>query len=225
MRRLGYHHLLLLLLLLGRVSPVIAQMQSITTYGGSGGIQTTTISPTYGGGYNYTTFGGPNSGSWEGVSASPGTTVQAAIGAHGSVVPIVSTVPASVVAPAPDPALVSAQIAAANAQELAADFQLLQSLPPAPRRPVAQKPSELHKEIPPPAAYNNNTYGKYAWLHNQLSRDCMKQLATDWQRDSASKPGDMHDPRVLLAYLRLWVRAHPGCLSGKVLNSQVQSTQ
>jgi hypothetical protein len=97
-------------------------------------------------------------------------------------------------------------------------------LPPMPmvrRSAPTATAKETHTEIPPPSNYNN--YGKYAWLHNQLTRDCMKQLATDWQRDSASKPGDMHDPRVLLAYLKLWVRSHPGCLSGKVIGSDAKS--
>ena len=80
----------------------------------------------------------------------------------------------------------------------------------------APVPKSYFKEIPPPAAYINNTYGQYAWLHNQLTADSMKQLAIDWRKDSGSKPGAMHDPKVLLAYLRIWVRSHPGCLSGSV---------
>jgi len=68
-------------------------MQSITSYGGGHGIQTTTISPNGGGGYNYVNWGGLNSGSWGGVTASPGTIVTPAIGPRGGVTPIVSPKP------------------------------------------------------------------------------------------------------------------------------------
>ena len=201
---------ILLLTLLSTFCGVLtgsAQMQTITTYGNNSFPQTTTISPTYGGGYNYSTFGAGGS-HWGGVTASPGTVVTPAIGPGGGIIPIVT----------PKPQVV----------EMVTISAPVYDLPPIPRIQLSapkQATREAHREIPPPAAYNNNTYGKYAWLHNQLSSDSMKQLATDWQRDSASKPGDMHDPRVLLAYLRLWVRSHPGCLTGKVLNLQVQSTQ
>jgi hypothetical protein len=186
-----------------------AQMQSITTYGGTGGLQTTTFSPNGAGGYNYVTWGGPRSGLWGGVNAAPGTTVSATVTPRGEIVPIVTP-------KAPESTLIEMSTVSAPSYDLPPMPMVRRSAPTATAK-------ETHKEIPPPASYNNNPYGKYAWLHNQLTRDCMKQLATDWQRDSASKPGDMHDPRVLLAYLKIWVRSHPGCLSGVVIGSDAKS--
>ena len=180
-----------------------AQQQTITTYGANQFPQTTVITPTSSG-YNYTMWNaGPRSGEWGGVTAAPGTSVSAAVTPHGDIVPIVTP-------KATEPNVIEMATISAPSYDLPPMSRIHRSAP----RATAK---ETQKEIPPPAAYNNNTYGKYAWLHNQLSRDCMKQLAEDWQHDSGSKPGDMHDPRVLLAYLRLWVRSHPGCLTGKVL--------
>ena len=202
MKRLGLPHIALIPLL--GASPAIAQMQSITTYGGGAGIQTTTISPTYGGGYNYTTFGGPNSGSWGGVSASPGTAVQAAVGPHGNVVPIVSTVPASVVAPAPDPALVSAQIAAANAQELAADFQLLQSLP-ATRH--GAPPVRVARAIP--VDQNTEVNTEFVSLFGRIrAKDRRAQFWRDFQADFPTGSATNFPTRAALPYLKLWLRDH-----------------
>ncbi len=78
--------------------------QSITTFGGSGWPQTTIISPTSSG-YNYTTWNaGPRSGQWGGVTASPGTSVSAAVGPRGQIVPIVTpTAPAPILNPQPVP--------------------------------------------------------------------------------------------------------------------------
>lgn len=63
--------------------------QAITTYSNDRGPQTTIISPNMSGGYNYSRIG--NGGTvWGGVYASPGTTVSAAVGSRGEIVPIVT---------------------------------------------------------------------------------------------------------------------------------------
>ena len=191
------------------VAAALAQMpQTITTYSSTSWPQTTTIWPQPGGGYNYTRIGngGP---AWGGVTAAPGTTVSAAVGSHGQIVPIVTP-------KAPEPSVI----------EMTAIDAPIYGLPSLPRlrSSIVKQPAKVpQKEIPPPAAYINNPYGQYAWLHNQLTRDSMTQLAIDWRKDSGSKKGDMHQTKALLAYLRLWVRSHPGCLSGKVVQPDTKS--
>lgn len=175
-----------------------AQQQSIITYGNNSWPQTTIISPTSSG-YNYTVWNaGPRSGSWGGVTAAPGTTVSAAVGQRGELVPIVI--------PKAD-GIVEMATLSAPAYNL--------PMPSIPRSaPTASTKETARKEIPPPANYN--TYGKYAWLHNQLSRDCMAQFADDWKRDTGLGKDALNDPHALLGYLRLWIRSHPGCLTGNV---------
>jgi hypothetical protein len=198
-----------LIALLISTGAAIAQQQTITTYGGSGWPQTTIISPTSSG-YNYTVWNaGPRSGQWGGVTAAPGTSVSAAVTPRGVVVPIVTPKP-------PEPS----GIEMAAISEPSYDLPLV---PRIPRSAPTATTKEAHKEIPPPANYN--AYGKYAWLHNQLTRECMVRLAADWHKDSESNPSQMHDPHVLLAYVRLWVRSHPGCLTGFVANSASPTPQ
>jgi hypothetical protein len=182
----------------------IAQMpQTITTYSSTSWPVTTTISPNGSGGYNWSRIGNGGSG-WGGVTAAPGTTVSAVVGSRGEIVPII-TPNASQVAP-PQPTAI--ELATIDAPAYGLIHPKVQRNAPLPK--------DHPKEIPAPAAYNNSPYGQYAWLHNQLTRDSMKQLAIDWRKDSGSKVGAMHDPKVLLAYLRIWVRSHPGCLTGNV---------
>lgn len=193
-----------LIALLFCTGTALAQMpQTITTYSSTSWPVTTTISPNGNGGYNWSRIGNGGSG-WGGVTAAPGTTVSAVVGARGEIVPIVTpNAPQSTVA---QPSVI--ELATIDAPAYGLIHPKTQRNAPAPK--------VYPKEIPPPGAYKNNTYGQYAWLHNQLTPDSMKQLAIDWRRDSGSKPGAMHDPKVLLAYLHLWVRSHPGCLTGKV---------
>ena len=183
----------------------MAQMpQTITTYSSTSWPVTTTISPNGNGGYNWSRIGNGGSG-WGGVTAAPGTTVSAVVGARGEIVPIVTP-------NAPQPTVAQpTTIATIDAPAYGLIHPRTQRNAPAPK-----VTKDYAKEIPPPAAYINNSYGQYAWLHNQLTPDCMRQLAIDWRKDSDSKVGAMHDPKVLLAYLRIWVRSHPGCLSGSV---------
>ena len=177
----------------------IAQQQSIITYGNNIWPQTTIISPTSSG-YNYTVWNaGPRSGSWGGVTAAPGTTVSAAVGQRGELVPIVIPKADGIVEMA----------------TLSAPAYNLPPMPAIPRSaPTASTKEAARKAIPPPANYN--TYGKYAWLHNQLSRDCMAEFAADWKRDTGLGKDALNDPHTLLGYLRLWIRSHPGCLTGHV---------
>jgi hypothetical protein len=179
--------------------------QTITSYGNNSWPQTTTIAPNGSGGYNYSRVG--NGGSvWGGVTAAPGTTVSAAVTPRGEIVPIVT--------PKDDPLLEMATISAPAYD--------LPPMPPIPRRAPTATTKESNKEIPPPANYSTNAYGQYAWLHNQLNRDSMKQLAIDWKRDTGLDKNARIDTHALLGYLRLWVRSHPGCLSGRVIGSDAQ---
>ena len=181
-----------------------AQMpQSITTYSSSSFPQTTTIWPQQSGGYNYSVIGNGRS-RWGGVSAAPGTTVSAAVGSRGEIIPIVTPT-------APAPTLGEMPVLPMPISYPVGGYI------PRPRIQKSQPIKQYPKEIPPPAVYMNSPYGQYVWLHNQLTSDCMKQLAIDWRKDSGSTPGEKHETKTLLAYLRLWVRSHPGCLSGKVL--------
>jgi len=181
---------------------LIAQTQTFTTYGPRG-MESTTINPTPTG-YNYSVIG--HNGASVGVATvQPGAQVGAVIAPGIGIAPVLPIgYPRSQDSGIVEMATVSAPIYA---------------LPPLPRRSApqhAKEPTkEFAKEIPPPAGYK--TYGQYAWLHNQLSPACMKQFAADWARDSGSKPNTLHDTHVLLGYLRLWVRSHPGCLTGKVI--------
>jgi hypothetical protein len=189
-----------LLALLLCTGAALAQQQTITTFGANQWPQTTVISPTAGG-YNYTTWNnGPRSGQWGGVTAAPGTTVSAAVTARGEIVPIVT--------PKADPLVEMATLSAPSYD--------LPPMPPIPRRAPTATTKEAHGEIPPPASYSTNTYGQYAWLHNQLTSDAMKQLAADWKRDTGLDKDARINTHALLGYLRLWVRSHPGCLSGYV---------
>lgn len=179
-----------------------AQVQSISTYGSGIGLgPTTTILPT-GNGYTYSTIGGPSGGSWGGVIASPGTAVQAAIGPNGTVVPIVSTVPAA--APAPDPALVAAQIAAANAQQLAADAQLMAAMETLPPRPA---PICVARAIPvirpdPTKAEFDSFFAKIG------SKERRAQFLRDFQADFPAGSVSNFPTRAALPYLKLWLRDH-----------------
>ena len=185
------------------VSPDLnAQTQTFTTYGPRG-IESTTINPTSSG-YNYSVIG--HNGVSIGVATvQPGAQVGAVIAPGIGIAPVL---------PIGYPRSQNSGIV-----EMATVNAPTYGLPPMPRR-SAQKHAreatkEFAKEIPPPDGYK--TYGQYAWLHNQLSRESMVQLAADWSRDSSSKPNTLHDTHVLLGYLRLWVRSHPGCLTGKVI--------
>lgn len=192
----------------------MAQMpQTITTYSSTSWPVTTTISPNGNGGYNWSRIGNGGSG-WGGVTAAPGTTVSAVVGSGGEIVPIIT------------PNLPQPTVAQPSVIELATIDAPAYGLihPKTQRNAPEPKVTKVYpKEIPPPASYETNTYGQYAWLHNQLTPDCRQQLAIDWRKDSGSKPGAMHDPKVLLAYLRIWVRSHPGCLTGKVERPETKS--
>ena len=198
MRTFRNHHLVLFLLLWGAAAGV-AQMQSITTYGGGAGIQTTTISPNYGGGYNYVTFGGPNSGSWGGVSASRGTQVSAAVTTRGDLVPIVS------------PVTRHEMLEQAAQQNAAILSQPLLEILPGGSVPRQAKgvPSAKRYPTPQPPPPNSSAYYQYAFLHNQLTPEGMRLLAKDWITDSQLRQKDLVDPHALLAYLTVWVRFHP----------------
>jgi hypothetical protein len=194
--------ILTLLLLTGAA---IAQMpQTITTYSSTSWPVTTTISPNGNGGYNWSRIGNGGSG-WGGVTAAPGTTVSAVVGSRGQIVPIITPNATQVTQPT------AIELATIDAPAYGLIHPKVQRNTPAPK-----VTKDYPKEIPAPAAYNNSPYGQYAWLHNQLTSAAMKQLAIDWRKDSGSKVGAMHDPKVLLAYLRIWVRSHPGCLTGNV---------
>jgi hypothetical protein len=157
---------------------------------------------------NYSRIG--NGGScWGGVTAAPGTTISAAVTPRGEIVPIVTPK--------------ASEPSGFEMPPIPAPSYDLPLMPRIPRSAPTATTKESHKEIPPPSNYN--AYGKYAWLHNQLSRDCMAQLATDWHKESESNPCQMHDPHALLAYVRLWVRSHPGCLTGRVANSASPTPQ
>lgn len=188
-----------LLALLICSTAALGQQQTITTYGNNSFPQTTVITPTSSG-YNYTVWNaGPRSGSWGGVTAAPGTSVSATVTPRGEIVPIVTPKADGIVEMA----------------TLSAPAYNLPPMPSIPRSaPTASTKETARKEIPAPANYN--TYGKYAWLHNQLSRDCMAEFAADWKRDTGLGKDALNDPHTLLGYLRLWIRSHPGCLTGHV---------
>lgn len=185
-------------------------MQSITTYGGGGGIQTTTISPTCNGGYNYNTFGGANSGSWGGVSASPGTQVSAAVTSRGEVVPIVKPAPRHDILDqvAEQNAAINAQIAAQNAAILSQPLPEILPGGAVPRQPRGV-PSAKRYQTPKPPPPNSSAYYQYVFLHNQLTPEGIRLLAKDWITDSQLQQKDLVDPHTLLAYLTVWVRLHP----------------
>jgi len=191
----------LLLLVLSLGASAFAQVQSISTYGSGVGLGSfTTIQPT-GNGYTYSTIGGPNGGSWGGVIASPGTSLQAAVGPRGNVVPIASVAPAPVVAPTPDPALVSAQIAAANAQELAADAQLLESLPAFPR------PVRVARAIP--VDHTRELNAEFVSLFGRLgTKERRDQFWRDFQADFPEGSVKNFPTQAALPYLKLWLRDH-----------------
>lgn len=195
---------LVAVLILAASGGALGQIQSIFTYGSGVGLgPVTTIQPT-GNGYTYSSIGGPNGGSWGGVIASPGTSVQAAVGPRGNVVPIVSAAPAPVVAPTPDPALVSAQIAAANAQELAAYAQLLESLPATPH-PV---PVRVARAIP--VDQNREVNAEFVSLFGRLgSKERRDQFWRDFQADFPKASFTNFPTRASLPYLKLWLRDHP----------------
>jgi hypothetical protein len=185
-------------------------MQSITTYGGGAGIQTTTISPTYNGGYNYTTFGGQNSGSWGGVSASPGTQMSAAVTSRGEVIPIVKPAPPHDLLDqvAEQNAAINSQIAAQNAAILSQPLPEILPGQPIPRRARGVPPAKRYPTPQPPPP-NSSAYYQYAFLHNQLTSQGMRMLAKDWITDSQLQHKDPVDPHALLAYVTVWVRFHP----------------
>ena len=194
---------LVAVLILAASGGALGQMQSISTYGSGIGVgPVTTIQPT-GNGYTYSTIGGPNGGSWGGVTASPGTSVQAAVGPRGNVVPIVSVAPAPVVAQTPDPALVSAQIAAANAQELTAYAHLLESLPatthPVPVRVARTIPVDQSREV------NAEFVSLFGRLGSKERRD---QFWRDFQADFPKASFTNFPTRASLPYLKLWLRDH-----------------
>ena len=181
-----------------------AQLSTISTYSSGSGLgPTTTIQPTANG-YNYYTIGGPNGGSWGGVVATPGSSVQAAIGPQGKVVPIVSPAPAAVSPATADPALIAAQIAAANAQELAADAQILAALQPLPSRPAPIR-------IAPPTSvtHADPINREFVSLFQKLgSKDRRNQFWRDFQADFPAGSLTNFPTRSALPYLKLWLRDH-----------------
>jgi hypothetical protein len=191
-------------------SSAIAQMQTITTYGNNSFPQSTTISPTYNGGYNYTTFGGPHSGSWGGVTASPGTQVSAAVTSRGEVVPIVNPAPRNDILDQ-----VAEQNAAINTQIAAQNEELLSlPLPPinsghADIYPARAVPPALLYRAPQPPPPNSSAYQQYIFLYNQFTPAAMKQISKDWLADSQLRQQDRVDPHALLAYTKAWLRIHP----------------
>jgi len=190
-------------LILAASGGALGQIQSISTYGSGIGLgPVTTIQPT-GNGYTYSTIGGPNGGSWGGVIASPGTSVQAAVVPRGNVVPIVSVAPAPVVAQTLDPALVSAQIAAANAQELTAYAHLLESLPAAPH------PQAVRVARAIPVDRNNEVNAEFVSLFGRLgSKERRDQFWRDFQADFPLGSVTNFPTRAALPYLKLWLRDH-----------------
>lgn len=200
--------LVFLAIFLAVAGGALAQIQSISSYGSGIGLgPTTTIVPT-GNGYTYTSMGGAAGPSWGGVIVSPGTAVQAAITPAGIVTPIVSAAPPpsamAIPAPTPDPALVSAQIAAANAQQFAADVQALasiESLPPPPARvgvkraiPVA-RPDPINQE--------------FVSLFQKLgTKERRQQFWRDFQADFPAGFLTNFPTLSALPYLKLWLRDH-----------------
>ena len=139
------------LVLLLMTSAAAAQMQGITTYGPAG-IQATTIYPTANG-YSYTTVG--NGGSrWGGVSGTPGTSVCAAVGTRGQVIPVVTA--------GADPYGMEAQAAACRDawaqvnQQNANDLAMLASMGPLP----AKNQSDDSKMLPHPK--NSKAWDQFA---------------------------------------------------------------
>ena len=192
---------LVAVLILAASGGALAQIQSNSTYGsGIGAGPVTTIQLT-GNGYTYSTIGGPNGGSWGGVIASPSTSGQPADSPRGNAVPIVSAAP--VVAPTPDPALVSAQIAAANAQELTAYAHLLESLPAAPHPEVDRVARGIRVDR------NNEVNAEFISLFGRLgSQERRDQFWRDFQTDFPKASFTNFPTRASLPYLKLWLRNH-----------------
>jgi hypothetical protein len=194
---------LVAVLILAASGGAYGQNQSIYTYGSGIGLgPVTTIQPT-GNGYTYSTIGGPNGGSWGGVIASPGTSVQAAVSPRGNVLPIVSAAQAPVVAPTADPALVSAQIAVANAQELTAYAHLLESLPAAPHPEVDRVARGIRIDR------SNEVNAEFVSLFGRLgSQERRYQFWRDFQTDFPKASFTNFPTRESLPYLKLWLRDH-----------------
>ena len=191
-------------------SDAIAQMQTITTYGNNSFPQTTIISPTYNGGYNYSTIGGPHSGSWGGVTASPGTQVSATVTSRGEVVPIVNPAPRHDILDqvAEQNAAINAQIAAQNAALLSLPLPPINS-GQAVTYPARAVPPALLYRTPQPPPPNSSAYQQYIFLYNQFTPAAMKQISKDWLTDSQLRQQDRVDPHALLAYTKAWLRFHP----------------
>jgi hypothetical protein len=194
---------LVAVLILAASGGAYGQNQSISTYGSGIGLGTvTTIQPT-GNGYTYSTIGGPNGGSWGGVIASPGTSVQAAVSPRGNVLPIVSAAQAPVVAPTPDTSLVPAEIADAKAQELTAYAHLLESLPAAPHPEVNRVARGIRVDR------SNEVNAEFVSLFGRLgSQERRYQFWRDFQTDFPKASFTNFPTRESLPYLKLWLRDH-----------------
>lgn len=108
------------------------------------------------------------------------------------------------VAQTPDPSLVSAQIAAANAQELAADAQLLESLPAVPR----SVPVRVARAIP--VDHDREVNAEFVSLFGRLgSKERRDQFWRDFQADFPKASFTNFPTRESLPYLKLWLRDHP----------------
>jgi len=185
-----------------------AQMQSITTYGNNSWPQTTTIWPQPGGGYNYTRIGngGP---AWGGVTAAPGTTVSAAIGSRGGVIPIVSPQASYLDG-------INAQQDAVRANLEAQTAALLSAPVVVPAGNQRQAYNQGYQDAKKEAQYEAD---KAEVKKIKASITDTNLLHADALRDLGLKSGDKIDARDLLGYLRLWVRTHPESTTNSVLPS------
>ena len=220
-----------------------AQMpQTITTYGNNSFPQTTTIFPQPGGGYNYTRIGngGP---AWGGVTAAPGTTVSAAIGSRGGVMPIV--LPKANYLDG-----INAQQDAAVANLEAQNAAMLAALPFVPRRTQQKEDKQLPKpkdleawhaflkenHITPKSVVSISTYNNlvrtfndlenlkkaqrptdqfYAFYKN-LSPSAKKEFDKQSSEDFGLKKGGEVNNEALLAYAKLWAKTHPQIITNCV---------
>jgi hypothetical protein len=81
--------------------------------------------------------------------------------------------------------------------------------------------NSLAGEIPAPKG--SDISARYAWLHNQLDAQSMKQFSEDWRKDSELGKDDKADTHALHAYLKVWIKSHPGCLTGHVANGSTNN--
>jgi len=187
---------------------------TITTVSSAGGLgPVTTISPS-GNGYTYTTIGGPRGGEWGIVEVTGGNNVSAAVSPLGGVVPIVTpAAPPTTPTPAlmPNPLVVSAQIAAANARrqeeemrQFEADMAHLEPIPDIPAMPRSRRVERAIPVYRPDPLKNEFTI-----LFNKLgSEERRAEFWRDFQADFPAGSATNFQTPAALPYLKLWLRDH-----------------